>query len=113
MCDCQDKNVYVEDWGEGLVGKSCPVLCVADLNKGAVIVYAGVPPHISPGQVSQRSLYLIIYIKVHVFLDCNLKNCIHNCFFQALWAPNGRGIVFVGQWNEPFRLGLKFCSNRR
>ncbi|XP_026126571.1 acylamino-acid-releasing enzyme [Carassius auratus] len=77
----QDKNIYVEDWGEGLVGKSCPVLCVADLNKGAVIVYAGVPPHISPG--------------------------------QALWAPNGRGVVFVGQWNEPFRLGLKFCSNRR
>ncbi|XP_067251159.1 S9 family peptidase isoform X2 [Chanodichthys erythropterus] len=77
----QDKNVYVEDWGEGLVGKSCPVLCVADLNKAAVIVYAGVPPNISPG--------------------------------QALWGPNGRGIIFVGQWNEPFRLGLKFCSNRR
>ncbi|KAK2898631.1 hypothetical protein Q8A67_010049 [Cirrhinus molitorella] len=77
----QDKNIYVEDWGEGLVGKSCPVLCVADLNKGSVIVYAGIPPHISPG--------------------------------QALWAPNGRGVVFVGQWNEPFRLGLKFCSNRR
>ncbi|XP_051950569.1 S9 family peptidase isoform X2 [Xyrauchen texanus] len=77
----QDTNLYTEDWGEGLVGKSCPVLCVADLNKGAVIVYAGVPPHISPG--------------------------------QALWAPNGRGILFVGQWNEPFRLGLKFCSNRR
>ncbi|XP_051509515.1 S9 family peptidase isoform X2 [Myxocyprinus asiaticus] len=77
----QDKNLYAEDWGEGLVGKSCPVLCVADLSKGAVIVYAGVPPHISPG--------------------------------QALWAPNGRGVLFVGQWNEPFRLGLKFCSNRR
>uniref|UniRef100_A0A8C0YEL0 acylaminoacyl-peptidase n=1 Tax=Cyprinus carpio carpio TaxID=630221 RepID=A0A8C0YEL0_CYPCA len=77
----QDKNIYVEDWGEGLMGKSCPVLCVADLNKEAVIIYAGVPPHVSPG--------------------------------QALWAPNGRGVVFVGQWNEPFRLGLKFCSNRR
>ncbi|XP_039534603.1 S9 family peptidase isoform X1 [Pimephales promelas] len=77
----QDKNVYIEDWGEGLVGKSCPVLCVADLNKAAVIVYAGIPPNISPG--------------------------------QALWGPNGRGVVFVGQWNEPFRLGLKFCSNRR
>uniref|UniRef100_A0A8C1T055 Acylamino-acid-releasing enzyme n=1 Tax=Cyprinus carpio TaxID=7962 RepID=A0A8C1T055_CYPCA len=77
----QNKNIYVEDWGEGLMGKSCPVLCVADLNKGAVIIYAGVPPHVSPG--------------------------------QALWAPNGRGVVFVGQWNEPFRLGLKFCSNRR
>ncbi|XDV48979.1 hypothetical protein PO909_018321 [Leuciscus waleckii] len=77
----QDKNVYIEDWGEGLVGKSCPVLCVADLLKAAVIVYAGIPPNISPG--------------------------------QALWGPNGRGVVFVGQWNEPFRLGLKFCSNRR
>ncbi|XP_051526045.1 acylamino-acid-releasing enzyme-like isoform X2 [Myxocyprinus asiaticus] len=77
----QDKNLYAEDWGEGLMGKCCPVLCVVDLNKGAVIVYAGVPPHISPG--------------------------------QALWAPNGRGVLFVGQWNEPFRLGLKFCSNRR
>ncbi|XP_048065955.1 S9 family peptidase isoform X1 [Megalobrama amblycephala] len=77
----QDKNVYIEDWGEGLVGKSCPILCVADLNKAAVIVYAGVPPNISPG--------------------------------QALWGPNGRGVIFVGQWNEPFRLGLKFCSNRR
>ncbi|KAK7135760.1 hypothetical protein R3I94_014437 [Phoxinus phoxinus] len=77
----QDKNVYIEDWGEGLVGKSCPVLCVADLNKAGVIVYAGIPANISPG--------------------------------QALWGPNGRGVVFVGQWNEPFRLGLKFCSNRR
>ncbi|XP_077080050.1 acylamino-acid-releasing enzyme isoform X3 [Siphateles boraxobius] len=77
----QDKNVYIEDWGEGLVGKSCPVVCVADLFKAAVIVYAGIPPNISPG--------------------------------QALWGPNGRGVVFVGQWNEPFRLGLKFCSNRR
>ncbi len=34
-------------------------------------------------------------------------------FLKGLWAPNGRGVVFVGQWNEPFRLGLKFCSNRR
>ncbi|XP_067269773.1 S9 family peptidase isoform X3 [Pseudorasbora parva] len=77
----QDKNMYVEDWGEGLEGKSFPVLCVADLSKATVIVYAGVPPNISPG--------------------------------QALWGPNGKGVLFVGQWNEPFRLGLKFCSNRR
>lgn len=60
MCISQDKNIYVEDWGEGLVGKSCPVLCVADLNKGAVIVYAGVPPHISPGQVSQMYITILI-----------------------------------------------------
>ncbi|XP_066499821.1 S9 family peptidase isoform X2 [Hoplias malabaricus] len=77
----EDRNVYVEDWGEGLVGKSSPVLCVADLSKGEVTVCAGVSPHVSPG--------------------------------QALWAGDGKGVIFVGWWHEPFRLGLKFCSNRR
>ncbi|KAF7652406.1 hypothetical protein LDENG_00097330 [Lucifuga dentata] len=32
---------------------------------------------------------------------------------QALWAPGGQSVFFVGWWHEPFRLGLKFCSNRR
>ncbi|KAJ3586931.1 hypothetical protein NHX12_013322 [Muraenolepis orangiensis] len=32
---------------------------------------------------------------------------------QALWAPGSRVVVFVGWSHEPFRLGLKFCSNRR
>ncbi|XP_036434657.1 S9 family peptidase isoform X1 [Colossoma macropomum] len=77
----EDKNVYVEDWGEGLAGKSAPVLCVADLSKGEVTMCTGVPPHVSPG--------------------------------QALWAGDGNGLIFVGWWHEPFRLGLKFCSNRR
>ncbi|XP_072537680.1 acylamino-acid-releasing enzyme isoform X2 [Salminus brasiliensis] len=77
----EDKNVYMEDWGEGLVGKTAPVLCVADLSKGEVTICSGVPPHVSPG--------------------------------QALWAEDGRGVIFVGWWHEPFRLGLKFCSNRR
>uniref|UniRef100_A0A3B4YUG5 Acylamino-acid-releasing enzyme n=1 Tax=Seriola lalandi dorsalis TaxID=1841481 RepID=A0A3B4YUG5_SERLL len=31
----------------------------------------------------------------------------------ALWAPGGQSVVFVGWYHEPFRLGLKFCSNRR
>ena len=52
LCLFQDKNVYVEDWGEGLAGKSAPVLCVADLSKGEVTICTGVPPHVSPGQVS-------------------------------------------------------------
>ncbi|XP_058246617.1 S9 family peptidase [Hemibagrus wyckioides] len=77
----EDKNVYVEDWGEGLVGKSAPVLCVANLTKGDVTVCPGVPPHVSPG--------------------------------QALWTGDGKEVIFVGWWHEPFRLGLKFCSNRR
>ncbi|XP_029911075.1 acylamino-acid-releasing enzyme isoform X1 [Myripristis murdjan] len=32
---------------------------------------------------------------------------------QALWAPGGQSVLFVGWWHEPFRLGLRFCSNRR
>ncbi|XP_032377302.1 acylamino-acid-releasing enzyme isoform X2 [Etheostoma spectabile] len=32
---------------------------------------------------------------------------------QALWAPGNQSVVFVGWYHEPFRLGLRFCSNRR
>ncbi|XP_061864420.1 acylamino-acid-releasing enzyme [Colius striatus] len=32
---------------------------------------------------------------------------------QALWSPDDCGVVFVGWWHEPFRLGLRACSNRR
>ncbi|NXE97998.1 APEH enzyme, partial [Menura novaehollandiae] len=32
---------------------------------------------------------------------------------QALWSPDDCGVVFVGWWHEPFRLGLNACSNRR
>ncbi|XP_041129402.1 acylamino-acid-releasing enzyme-like [Polyodon spathula] len=32
---------------------------------------------------------------------------------QPFWAPGDSGVGFVGWWHEPFRLGLKFCYNRR
>ncbi|XP_023846542.1 acylamino-acid-releasing enzyme isoform X2 [Salvelinus sp. IW2-2015] len=32
---------------------------------------------------------------------------------QCLWAHDGECLFFVGWWHEPFRLGLRFCSNRR
>ncbi|XP_008316496.1 acylamino-acid-releasing enzyme [Cynoglossus semilaevis] len=32
---------------------------------------------------------------------------------QAFWAPGDTGVVFVGWWHEPFRLGLRHCPNRR
>uniref|UniRef100_A0A8B9TXP9 acylaminoacyl-peptidase n=1 Tax=Anas platyrhynchos TaxID=8839 RepID=A0A8B9TXP9_ANAPL len=28
---------------------------------------------------------------------------------QALWSPDDTGVVFVGWWHEPFRLGLSAC----
>ncbi|KAK2897860.1 S9 family peptidase [Channa argus] len=76
-----DSSVYSEDWGEGLTNKSTPVLCVVNLQNGAVSVLQGVPTDVSPG--------------------------------QALWAPGSQSVIFVGWYHEPFRLGLKFCSNRR
>ncbi|XP_029455518.1 acylamino-acid-releasing enzyme-like [Rhinatrema bivittatum] len=76
-----DQFVLHEDWGEGLVNKSIPALCVLDIESSNISVLEGVPDYISPG--------------------------------QALWLLDDSGIVFVGWWHEPFRLGLKFCSNRR
>uniref|UniRef100_A0A667XNV5 acylaminoacyl-peptidase n=1 Tax=Myripristis murdjan TaxID=586833 RepID=A0A667XNV5_9TELE len=76
-----EQFAFYEDWGETLVNKSCPVLCVLDIEGNNVSVLEGVPEHISPG--------------------------------QAFWAPGDTGVVFVGWWHEPFRLGLKYCPNRR
>uniref|UniRef100_A0AAQ5YN18 acylaminoacyl-peptidase n=1 Tax=Amphiprion ocellaris TaxID=80972 RepID=A0AAQ5YN18_AMPOC len=76
-----EQFVFHEDWGEALVSKSCPVLCVLDIEGDNVSVLEGVPDDISPG--------------------------------QAFWAPGDTGVVFVGWWHEPFRLGLKYCPNRR
>uniref|UniRef100_A0A671R0F6 acylaminoacyl-peptidase n=1 Tax=Sinocyclocheilus anshuiensis TaxID=1608454 RepID=A0A671R0F6_9TELE len=72
---------YYEDWGEALVNKSSPVLCVLDIEGSNITVLEGIPANISPG--------------------------------QAFWAPNDTGLVFAGWWHEPFRLGLKYCANRR
>ncbi|TNN82382.1 Acylamino-acid-releasing enzyme [Liparis tanakae] len=76
-----EQFVFYEDWGEALVGKSHPVLCVLDIEGDNVSVLEGVPENISPG--------------------------------QAFWAPGDTGVVFVGWWHEPFRIGLKYCPNRR
>ncbi|XP_059505951.1 acylamino-acid-releasing enzyme-like [Stegostoma tigrinum] len=32
---------------------------------------------------------------------------------QAIWAPKDSGIIFVGWWHIPWRLGLKYCTNRK
>ncbi|XP_067855031.1 acylamino-acid-releasing enzyme-like isoform X2 [Heptranchias perlo] len=77
----EDQFVYWEDWGEALVNKNTPVLCVLDIESDNISVLEGVPEHISPG--------------------------------QAIWAPRDTGIIFVGWWHEPWRLGLKYCTNRK
>ncbi|XP_022101234.1 acylamino-acid-releasing enzyme-like isoform X1 [Acanthaster planci] len=32
---------------------------------------------------------------------------------HAVWAPDDLGIVFVGWFHEPYRLGVRYCYNRR
>ncbi|XP_018430584.1 PREDICTED: acylamino-acid-releasing enzyme [Nanorana parkeri] len=76
-----DQFVLHEDWGEGLVNKSAPVLCVMDIESSNISVLEGIPEHVSPG--------------------------------QAFWSPDDTGVVFVGWWHSPFRVGLKYCTNRR
>lgn len=48
----QDRNVYCEDWGEALTNKSVPVICAVNLQCGSLSVLPGVPPDVSPGQVT-------------------------------------------------------------
>ncbi|XP_052284418.1 acylamino-acid-releasing enzyme-like [Dreissena polymorpha] len=47
-----ESYLYREQWGEGLVGKHIPLLCVLDLQKEEVSILDGVPEHVSPGLAS-------------------------------------------------------------
>ncbi|KAJ8370838.1 hypothetical protein SKAU_G00108660 [Synaphobranchus kaupii] len=42
--------VFYEDWGEALVSKSAPVMCVLDIEGSNISVLEGIPDDISPGQ---------------------------------------------------------------
>ena len=52
-----DEFIFYEDWGEQLVGKSHPVLCILDVESGVVSTLDNVPDNISPGQVSLQLNY--------------------------------------------------------
>lgn len=49
-----EQFAYHEDWGEALVSKSHPVLCVLDIEGKNITVLEGVPENISPGQVGKE-----------------------------------------------------------
>jgi acylaminoacyl-peptidase len=83
MCTQGAEYLYLEDWGESLVGKSSPVVVVCDLNEEEVKVV-----EVGEG-VGEEELSL----------------------GQAVWAPGG-GIVGVAWETAPRRLGLVYCTNR-
>lgn len=102
------------------------MLCVLDIEGSNVSVLEGVPEDISPGQVS-AIVFFFFPFAVCFSLMFTLFKYPHNILFflsftlgitlflylQAFWAPGDTGVVFVGWWHEPFRLGLKYCPNRR
>ena len=105
-----EQFVYREDWGEALSTRSVPVLCVLDIEGSSVSVLEGVPEHLSPGQVrmgrggNQRR---------EVSGGSGGLSRSPPVSPQAFWSPGDTGVVFVGWWHEPFRLGLQHCTNRR
>lgn len=96
-----------------MVSKSIPVLCVLDIESGNISVLEGVPENVSPGQVSSNMAFApsgvwVPCLSDYVLLIPTLWFCL-----QAFWAPGDTGVVFVGWWHEPFRLGIRYCTNRR
>lgn len=53
-----------------------------------------------------------MYVSTGLVPSCSWS-CSYSETLQAFWAPGDTGVVFVGWWHEPFRLGLKYCPNRR
>lgn len=100
--------MYHEDWGEALCKRSMPVLCVMDVEASSVSVLEGVPEHLCPGQVRMGSLR-----EPEVSGASSGLRCSPLISPQAFWSPDDTGVVFVGWWPEPFRLGLQHCTNRR
>lgn len=65
-----EQFAYHEDWGEALVSKSHPVLCVLDIEGDNVSVLEGVPDDISPGQVGTALAIILRFALMCVYLLC-------------------------------------------
>lgn len=94
-----EQFVFYEDWGEALVGKSCPVLCVLDIEGDNVSVLEGVPDDISPGQVATAILAMMQFL----FSLCTkilLKpSCLFRCFlFRSICLCRHFGLQGTQAW---------------
>ncbi|KAJ3586774.1 hypothetical protein NHX12_013167 [Muraenolepis orangiensis] len=103
-----EQFVFYEDWGEALVGKSCPVLCVLDIEGNNVSVLEGVPEDISPGQAfwAPGDTGLVFVGWRHEPFRLGLKSC-----------PNRRSSLFYvdltgGECEQLSSGGSAVCSPR-
>ncbi|MGH0180673.1 UNVERIFIED_CONTAM: hypothetical protein FKN15_011852 [Acipenser sinensis] len=80
-----EQFVFYEDWGETLVNKSAPVLCVLDLESNNISVLEGVPENISPGQAfwAANDTGVVFVGWMHEPFRLGLKHC-----------PNRRSSLF-------------------
>ncbi|XP_043564341.1 acylamino-acid-releasing enzyme-like isoform X7 [Chiloscyllium plagiosum] len=89
-----DQFLYLEDWGEGLVNQSTPVLCVLDIETGNISELQGIPEHISPGQynldkkITSTVVKVVDYPTVDGFTGIYCSDLALNC-----WARDSQRVV--------------------
>lgn len=87
-----EQFVFYEDWGETLVSKSSPVLCVLDIEGSNVSVLEGVPDNISPGQVS--TVCVCCWVPF-LCVCCNVYMC---CISVITCVPRRFGLRVTQAW---------------
>ncbi|KAL1021623.1 hypothetical protein UPYG_G00015690 [Umbra pygmaea] len=103
-----EQFVFYEDWGEALVSKCSPVLCVLDIEGNNVSVLEGVPDNISPGQAfwAPGDTGVVFVGWLHEPFRLGLKSC-----------PNRRSSLFYvdltgGKCDELSSGSSAVCSPR-
>lgn len=101
LIDLQGEQfAYHEDWGETLVGKSRPVLCVLDIEGNNITVLEGVPENISPGQVGKECSTALRDCAA-LALTCMLVSLFHSVTISAGILGSGRhrcGVCRLVSW---------------
>ncbi|KAH0629992.1 hypothetical protein JD844_012520 [Phrynosoma platyrhinos] len=83
-----EQFLFYEDWGETLVAKSIPVLCVLDIESNNVSVLESVPEHISPGQITFHTTRTMQILSALFYVDLTGGRCeLLSEDTKAIWSP--------------------------
>ncbi|KAJ5077663.1 acylamino-acid-releasing enzyme [Anaeramoeba ignava] len=93
----------VNDWGEDFQGKTSPCLFVYDIQENKILDIFGNLKKFEDQNNSNKS------ITTNKNFQVNQTN---TSFGSAIWLDNDI-IICCGYENEPFRLGMRFCYNRK
>lgn len=114
-----DQYLFRDDWGETLMEKCFPVVCIFDISTETVTVLEGIPEGISPAQATWRpntdeivfsALYHEPYKVGSIFCDnrrsamfhyimkdsqCELISSDENCCRSPRFSPDGSKLVYL------------------